>query len=76
LRPACDELATAPAANDIPRMQEVDEAVVQLVKNCGKKLTNTIKIPNKLFRQVPGVPPAQVRLLDMLLPPNAPARSQ
>jgi len=31
LRPACDELATAFAANNIPGMQEVDEAVVQLV---------------------------------------------
>jgi len=28
LRPACDELANASAANDIPRMQEVDEAVI------------------------------------------------
>jgi len=36
LRPACDELATASAANDIPDMQEVDEAVVQLVKDFGK----------------------------------------
>jgi len=60
LRPACDELATASAANDIPGMQEVDEAVVQLVKDCGKKLTNTINLKNKPFLQVPGVPPAQV----------------
>jgi len=28
LRLACDELPTASAANDIPGMQEVDEAVV------------------------------------------------
>jgi len=47
LRPACDELATASAANDIPRMEEVDEAVVQLVQDCGKKLTNTINLENK-----------------------------
>jgi len=72
LRPACDALATVLAVNDIPRMQEVDEAVVQLVKDCGKKLTNTIKRPNKPFPQVPGVPPAQVRVSDMLLPANAP----
>jgi len=44
LRPACDELASTSAANDIPGMQEVDEAVVQLVKDCGKKLTNTINL--------------------------------
>ena len=60
MRPACDELATASAANDRPGMQEVDEAVVQLVKDCGKKLTNTINLKNKPFPQVPGVPPAQV----------------
>jgi len=75
-RPACDELATASAGNDIPRMQEVNQAVIQLVKDCGKKLTNTIKRPNKPFPQVPGVPPAQVRGPDMLLPANAPPRSQ
>jgi len=59
-RPACDELATASAANDIPAMQEVDEAVGQLVNDCGKKLTNTINLKNKPFPQVLGVPPAQV----------------
>ena len=37
LRPACDELATVSAVNDIPGMQEMEEAVVQLVKDCGKK---------------------------------------
>jgi len=45
LRPVCQELTGASAANDIPRMQKVDEAVVQSVKDCGKKLTNTIKRP-------------------------------
>jgi len=69
---AGDELATASAANDIPGMQEVDEAVVQLVKDCGKKLTNTINLKNKLFPQVPGVPPAQVIIPNILLPANAP----
>jgi len=49
LRPACDELATASAANAIPGMQEVDKTVVQLVKDCGKKLTNTINLKNKPF---------------------------
>jgi len=72
LRPACDELPTASAVNNIPWMQEVDEPVIQLVKDCGKKLTNTIKRPNKPFPQVPGVPLAQVRALDMLLHANTP----
>jgi len=75
-RPACDELATASAANDIPGMQKVDEGVVQLVKDCGKKLTKTINLKNKPFPQVPGVPPAQVIILTILLPANAPPGSQ
>jgi len=54
LRPAYDELATASAANNIPGMGEVEEAVVQLVKDCGKKLTNTINLKSKPFPQVPG----------------------
>jgi len=76
LRPACDDLATVSVAKDIPGMQEVDEAVVQLVKDSGKKLTNTINLKSKLFPQVPGVPPAQVIVLNILLPANAPPRSQ
>jgi len=72
LRPACNEHVTASAANDIPGMLEVDEAVVQLVKDCGKKLTNTINLKNKLFLQVPGVPPVQVIVPNILLPANAP----
>jgi len=76
LRPTCDELATASAANAIPGMQEADDAVLQLVKNCEKKLTNTINLNNKLFRQVLGVPPAQVIVPNLLLPPNGPPGSQ
>jgi len=68
LRPACDELATASAANDTSGMQEVAEAVVQLVKDCRKKLTNTINLKNKPFPQVPGVPQAQV-IVPNILPP-------
>ena len=53
-------------------MQEVDEVVVQLVKDCGKRLTNTINLKNKLFPQVPGVPPAQMIVPNILLHANAP----
>jgi len=72
LRPACDEPVTASAANDIPKMQKIDKTVVQLVKDCGKKLTNPIKRPNKPFPRGPDVPPEQVTVPDMLLPANAP----
>ena len=57
-------------------MQEVDEAVVQLIKDCGKKLTNTINLKNKPFLQVPGVPPVHVIVPNILLPANAPPGSQ
>ena len=50
--------------------------MVQLVKDCGKKLTNTINLKNKPFPQVPGVPPAQVIVPNILLPVNAPPGSQ
>ena len=76
LRPGCDELATVSAANDIPGMQKVDMAVVQLVKNCVKKLTNPNNLKNKPCPQVPGVPPAEVIMLNILLPANAPPGSQ
>ena len=76
LRPACDELATASAANDLPGMQEVDEAGVQLVKGNGKKLTNRINLKNKPLPQVRGVPPAQVIVPNILLPANVPPGSQ
>ena len=42
LLPVCDALTTASAANNIRLLQEIDEGVVQLVKDCGKKLTNTL----------------------------------
>ena len=57
-------------------MWEVDKAVVQLLKNGGKKLTNTRNLKNKLFLQVPGVPLVQVISLNILLPANAPPGSQ
>jgi len=76
LKPACDELATASAANNMASMQEIDEAVLQLVKDCGKKLTKTIETNNHVPAPGPGVPPAQVILNPILLPLNAPPQCQ
>jgi len=76
LKPACDELATASAANNRASMQEIDEAVLQLVKDCGKKLANTIRTNNHVPPPGPGVPPAQVIVRPMLLPLNAPPQCQ
>jgi len=76
LKPACDELATASAANNMAGMQEIDEAVLQLVKDCGKKLANTIRTNNHVPPPGPGVPPAQVIVWLILLPLNAPPQCQ
>jgi len=76
LRPASDELATASAANKIPGRQEMDEGGVRLVKDCGKKLTNRIKLKDKLFPPVPGVHPAQVIIRNIFLAANAPYGSK
>jgi len=76
MKPACDELATALAANNMASMQEIDEAGLQLVKDCGKKLANTIRTNNHVPPPGPGVPPAQVILRPMLLALNAPPQGQ
>ena len=72
----CDGHTTASAANNIRLVHEIDEGVVQLVKDCGKKLTNTL---GKQVRGGPrpgntGVPPAQVIVCGAILPPGAPAQ--
>jgi len=72
LKPACDELGTASAANKLASMQEIDETVLQLIKDCGKKLANTIRTNNHRPRPGPGILPAQVIVRLMLVPLNAP----
>jgi len=76
LKPACDELATASAANNMASMQEIHEAVLQFVKDCGKKLANTIRTNNHVPPPGPGVPPAQGIVRPMLLPLKAPPQCQ
>jgi len=80
LRPACDQLATESAANNVARMREADEAIVPLVKDCMSKLTTTM---NKQLEVVakgqpapalgqPGVPTARVIVPPLLLPLGPP----
>jgi len=57
-------------------MQEIDKAVLQLIKDCGKKLANTIGTNNHVPPPGPGGPPAQVIVRPMLLPLNAPPQCQ
>ena len=82
LLPACDRLATASAANNVHNMQQADEGIVQLVKDCIDKLITTM---NRRAQKVangqavppigqPGVPPAQLNVSALLLPPGGPAQ--
>jgi len=57
-------------------MQEIDEAVFQLVKDCGKQLTKTMETNNHVPLPGPGVSPAQVILNPILLPLSAPPQCQ
>jgi len=76
LKPACDELTTASAANNTASMEEIDKTVLQLVKDYGKRLTKTIGTNNYLSPPSPGVPAAQVIVNPILLPLNAPPKCQ
>ena len=75
LSPACDGLATASAAGNVARMQDIDEAVVYLVKDCVNKLFNTTKTrgPPAVQGQ-PGVPFVQIMVPGIFLSTNAPAQ--
>jgi len=74
LRPACNSLVKASAANNRAGMPLIDEAVVQLCKDCGVKLRTTVK--NSSTGLAPlcqnGVLYNQIMLSDRLLPPNTP----
>jgi len=74
LRPPCDRLVTAAATNNTAVMSQIDEAVVQLVKDCGVKLRTMVK--NRSTGLAPlgqnGVFHDHIMLRDRLLRPNAP----
>ena len=79
---ACDELAMASATNNVVSMQQADERVVQLVKDCMDKLTTTLnrraqKAVNGHIRGPigrPGLTPAQLIVPALLLPLVAPVQ--
>jgi len=75
LRPVCDQLATASAANNQQRMQDIDEAVVHIRKDCARKMFNTwMTHPQAPPQGRPGVPFAQVIVPGVLLSTNNPAQ--
>jgi len=75
LKPACDELATASAVNNMISIQQIDKAVLPLVNDCRNKLAHTIKTTKKMPPR-PGIPPGPVIVNPVLLPLNAPAQCQ
>ena len=82
LRPACNTLTTASAANNVIGMQQANDTIVLIAKDCGQKLMNTLAncaaAELRGAKVAPlgplGVPPAQVIISNLLLPTNRPAQ--
>jgi len=71
LRPACNLIVSAVAANDMHRLEDIEEAVVELVKESCRKLNDTNN-KGKMVVPNPAIPPGQVVAYSLLLPPGAP----
>ena len=71
LRPACDLMVSAVAGNDMHRLEDIEEAVVELVKDSCRKLNDTNN-KGKMVVPNPALPPGQVVVHASLLPPGAP----
>ena len=80
LCPPCDELTTELAINNVARIWEADEAIVQLVKDCISKLTTSMNKQLQVVAKLqpapelgqPGVPTAQVIVPPLRRPLGAP----
>ena len=70
LRPACDRIVSAVAANDMHCLEDIEEAVVELVKDICRKLNDTNN-KGKMVVPNPAIPPGQVVVHASLLPPGA-----
>jgi len=71
LRPACHLIVAAGAANDMHCPEDIEEAVVELVKDICRKLNDTNN-KGKMVVPNPAIPPVQVVVHVSLLPPGAP----
>ena len=71
LHPAWDLIVSAVAANDIHRLEEIEEAVVELVKDSCRKVNDTNN-KGKMVVPNPAIPSGQVVMHASLLPPGAP----
>jgi len=71
LRPACDLIVSAVAANDMHRLEDIEEAVVEVVKDSCRKLNDTNN-KGKMVVPNPAIPPGPVVVHSSLLPPGVP----
>ena len=71
LRPACDLIVSAVADNDMHRLEDIKEGVVELVKDSCRKLNDT-NTKGKMVVPNPTIPPGQVVVHAWFLPPGAP----
>jgi len=71
LRPACDLIVSAVAANDMHRLEDIEEPVVEQVKDSCWKLNDTNN-KGKMVVPNPAIPNGQVVVDTLLLPPGAP----
>ena len=68
---ACDLIVSQVAANDMHCLEDIVEAVVELVKDSGRKLNDTNNKGNMVVPN-PTIPPGQVFIHAWLLPPGGP----
>jgi len=71
LRPACDLIVPAVTANDMHRLEDIKEAVVEQVKASCRKLNDTNN-KGKMVLPNPAIPSGQVVVGTLLLQPGAP----
>ena len=71
LRPACDVIVSAGSVNDMQGLEDIEEGVVELVKDSCRKLNDTNN-KGKMVVPNPAIPPGQVVVHASLLPPGAP----
>jgi len=76
LKPVCDKLTTASAANTIASMQAIDAEVLQFGKDSGQMLTKTSGNNDNVPPPGSWVPTAQVIVNRILIPLNAPPQCQ
>jgi len=71
LHPSCDLIVSLVAANDMHRLEDIEEAVVELVKDSCRKL-NDKNNKGKMVVPNPAIPRVQVVVHASSLPPGAP----